>query len=59
MDEITYKGWRIDLPRHAKGWKALIYQPSSLLHEIAVPEGPDRRAVIEEAKLHIDAILAQ
>jgi hypothetical protein len=57
MDEINYKGWRIDVPHQGEGWKALIYRPSSLLHETTVPEGPDRRAVLEEAKTLIDSLL--
>jgi hypothetical protein len=57
MDEITYKRWRIDLAHHGEGWKALIYRPSSLLHETTLPEGPDRRAVLEEAKTLIDTML--
>lgn len=54
IDEIHYKGWRIEVPQDDTGWKALIYRPSSLLHEVIVPHGPDRRAVIEEAKSLID-----
>jgi hypothetical protein len=57
MDEIKYKGWRIDVLHQGEGWKALIYRPSSLLHEIDVPEGSDRRAVLEEATTVIDSLL--
>ena len=59
MDEIIYKGWRIDMAHHGEGWKALIYRPSSLLHETTVPEGPDRRIVLEDAKALIDVSLAR
>jgi hypothetical protein len=58
MDEINYKRWRIDVAHHGEGWKALIYRPSSLLHETKVPEGPDRRAVLEKAKTMIDELLS-
>ena len=57
MDEITYKRWRIDVAHHGEGWKALIYRPSSLLHETTVPEGLDRRSVLEETKAFIDKSL--
>jgi len=40
------------------GWEALIYRPSSLLHETTVPAGQDRRAVIEDAKTLVDNLLA-
>lgn len=54
IDEIHYKGWRVEILHGDKGWKALLYRPSSLLHETTVPEGPDRHAVIENAKLLVD-----
>jgi hypothetical protein len=57
MDEIKYKGWRIDVLHQGDGWKALIYRPSSPLHEINVPNGSDRRAVLEEATMIIDGLL--
>ena len=57
MYEVNYKGWRIDVLRHEEGWKVLIYRPSSLLHETAVPEGPDCRSVLEETKAFIDKSL--
>jgi hypothetical protein len=57
MDEINYKGWRIDLLHEQDGCKALIYRPSSLLHETNVPKGSDRRAVLEEATTVIDSLL--
>ena len=57
-DEIHYKEWRIDVMHKGLGWEALIYRPSSALHETSVPAGQDRRAVIEHAKLYIDEILA-
>ena len=56
MDEINYKGWRIDVLHQQDGWKALIYRPSSLLHETSVPKGSDRRAVLEEATMVIDSL---
>ena len=54
VDEIHYKGWRVQVLNSDKGWKALLYRPSSPLHEANVPEGPDRRIVIENAQLLID-----
>jgi hypothetical protein len=57
-DEIHYKEWRIDVMHKENGWEALIYRPSSPLHETSVPVAQDRRAVIEHAKLYIDEILA-
>jgi hypothetical protein len=36
-DEIHYKEWRIDMMHGESGWEALIYPPSSPLHEICVP----------------------
>jgi len=57
-DEIHYKEWRIALMHKGLGWEALIYRPSSLLHETTVPAGQDRRAVIEDAKTLVDNLLA-
>ncbi len=54
LEEIHYKGWRIDLLHQGAGWKALIYRPSSLLHEEPVPTGSDRRMVMREAKTLVD-----
>ncbi len=56
-DEISYKDWRIAVMHHADGWEALVYRPSSLLHEVAVPRGPDRHAVIAQAKLLVDQMM--
>ena len=56
-DEIHYKGWRIDVLHQGAGWKALIYRPSSLLHEEPVPMGSDRRAVMRQAKTLVDQCL--
>jgi hypothetical protein len=50
VDEINYKVQQ-------NGWKALIYRPSSLLHETNVPKGSDRRAVLEESTIFIDSLL--
>jgi len=57
-DEIFYKEWRIDVMQSESGWEALIYRPSSPLHEVSVPHGQNRRAVIEGAKMLIDELLA-
>ena len=57
IDEIHYKGWRVEILHGDRGWKALLYCPRSPLHDTTVPEGPDRRAVIESAKLLIDEAL--
>jgi hypothetical protein len=57
-DEIRYKEWRIDVMQTESGWEALIYRPNSLLHEVSVPHRQNRRAVIEEAQVLIDELLA-
>ena len=57
QDGINYKGCRIDILSQGDGWKALIYRPASLLHELMVPVGPNRRSVIEEAKTLVDNFL--
>jgi len=57
-DEIHYKGWRIEVLHGELGWKALAYRPSSLLHELEVPNGSDRRSIIEDAKALIDKLIA-
>jgi hypothetical protein len=57
-DEIHYKEWRIDVMHNGRGWEALIYRPSSPLHEESVPLGQNRSAVIEEAKVLIDKLMA-
>jgi hypothetical protein len=56
-DEFRYKGWRIEALYGNTGWEALIYRPSSLLHEAEVPDGPTRHTVIEQAKAIIDKLL--
>lgn len=55
-DEILYKGWRIDVMHRGDGWEALVYRPSSPLHEVSVPKGTDRRALIQEAKKLVDKL---
>ena len=57
-DEIHYKGWRIDVMHYEHGWEALVYRPSSPLHEVTVPKGLDRRTVIERAKTLVDQLFA-
>jgi len=57
-DEIHYKEWRINVIHSGAGWEALIYRPGSPLHDVSVPAAQDRRNVIEEAKVLIDALLA-
>ena len=42
--------------RREHGWEAMVYRPSSPLHEIKVPKGPDRHTVIEEAKALVDQL---
>jgi hypothetical protein len=54
FEEIHYKGWRVEVLPDESGWEALVYCPGSRLHERTVPHGPDRRAVIEDAKTLID-----
>ena len=54
IDEIHDKAWRIEVLQGEPGWKTLIYQPSSPLHEATVPHGPDRRAVLAQVKALID-----
>ncbi len=58
IDEIHYKAWRIEVLHAESGWKALVYRPSSPIHEIDVPEGSDRRAAVEGARTLIDKLLA-
>ena len=57
IDQIHYKDWRIEILHGGLGWKALVYRPSSLLHEIEVPDGPDRHCVIAGARALIDQLL--
>jgi hypothetical protein len=57
VPEKTAKGWRIEVLHHGDGWKALVYRTTSPLHEITVPNRPDRRAVIEGAKELVDKLL--
>jgi hypothetical protein len=57
-DEIHYKGWRIDIMHREHGWEALVYRPSSPLHEVTVPKEIDRRTVIEAAKTLVDQLYA-
>lgn len=56
-DEFHYKGWRVEVLHHGAGWKALVFGPSSPLHEVEVPYGPDRRVVMEKAKALIDKLV--
>ena len=56
-DEFHYKGWRVEVLHAGAGWKALVYGPSSPLHEVEVPYGPDRHIVMKEAKALIDKLL--
>jgi len=51
---IHYKSWRIEVLHGQPGWKALVYHPTSPLHGAAVPDGQDRRAIMEEAKMLIE-----
>jgi hypothetical protein len=53
-EEVAHKEWRIDVMPHAGGWKAFIYRPGSILTEETIPNGPERKDVIEEAKRYID-----
>jgi hypothetical protein len=57
-DEICYKEWCMDVMHSGPSWEALIYRPNSPLHDVSVPHGNDRHAVIEKAKLLIDDRLA-
>ena len=57
-DEIHYKEWRIEVLHGELGWKALVYRPSSPLHELEVPNSSDRRATIEDARALIDKLIA-
>lgn len=54
VDGIHFEGWRVAILHGEAGWKALVYRPSSPLHETAVLHGADRRAVIAKAKLLIN-----
>lgn len=57
--EFHYKDWLVQVLHEGQGWKALVYRPHSPLHEVEVPEGPDRRAVMEKAKTLIDRLLGE
>jgi hypothetical protein len=57
-DDLHYKGWRIEVLHADAGWKALVYRPSSLLHEEPAPTGPDRHAVMQDARMLVDQRLA-
>ena len=48
----------MDVMHSGPSWEALIYRPNSPLHDVSVPHGNDRHAVIEKAKLLIDDLLA-
>jgi len=54
VGEIQYKRWRIGVLHGEPGWKTLVYYPNSPLHGAAVPDGPDRRAIMEELKTIIE-----
>jgi len=54
VDEVHYKSWRIEVLHGQPGWKTLVYYPNSPLHGAAVPDGPDRRAIMEELKTIIE-----
>lgn len=50
LDEIHYKGWRIEVLQGQPGWRTLVYYPGSPLHGSVAPDGTDRRAVMEQAE---------
>jgi len=54
VDEIHYKSWRIEVLHGQPGWKTLVYRPTSPLHGVVAPDGPDRHAVMEEASVLIE-----
>ena len=56
-DEIHYKGWRIEILHGGLGWKALVFRPSSLLHEIEVPDGHDRHSALDGGRALVDRLL--
>jgi hypothetical protein len=55
---IEYKGYRVDVSRVGKGWRAFIYSPGSIT---PLPNSPtnleksSRDAIVAEAKRTIDA----
>jgi hypothetical protein len=53
-EEISYKGWRIDVMPHGGGWEAFIYRPGATGSEETTPQAPYRITVIEEAQKYID-----
>ena len=59
LDALHYKGWRIEVLHADAGWKALVYRPSSPLHEEPALTGPDRHRVMEDAKTLVDQRLLQ
>ena len=54
IDRIHDKRWRIEVLQGEPSWKTLLYYPDSPLHGTAVPDGTDRRAVMEEADALVD-----
>jgi hypothetical protein len=49
-EDIDHSGYRIEIRHHGSGYKAFIYAPGSILSFSDIPNGPDRDAVIAEAK---------
>jgi len=54
QEEIHHSGWRIHVIAHARGWKAFIYRPGAIFSEEMMPRGPERDAVIAQAKRYIE-----
>jgi hypothetical protein len=52
-----YRGYRIDIRRHAGGWRATIYAPDSKQPWFG-PQSDDLTEALDKAKAFIDALLA-
>src|SRR4051812_379697 len=52
-----YRGYRIDIRRHASGWRATIYAPDSKQPMLG-PQSDDPAEALDKAKAFIDALLS-
>jgi hypothetical protein len=55
-----YRGYRIDIRRHAAGWRATIYAPDSEQPMLGPQsdDPTDYNAILDKAKAFIDALLS-
>jgi hypothetical protein len=60
MEELNYKGYRIQVSSVGKGWRAMIYPPgssSALSESPVVLEKISKEEIVAEAKKIVDARL--